>query len=262
MEPDFKNIREKLLAEVRRQTPDPKNLTSSPLQAGSVLRVVAEDIGTRHSVTLEQAILTAWHDLFRTGFLAWGLNLSNPDAPFFHITDQGRLLLSDLSRDPGNPQGYLSRLYASCKLGDIGQSYLGEALDCYASGFHKAAAVMTGAVAESVVLELRDALVKRMKALGRPVSPKLNDWKIKTVFDAIRHSLSAVSNQFPHPLRDAFDSYWPAFAHQIRTVRNDAGHPVSVSPVSPETVHSSLLVLPELIGLQNKLKHWIEAELK
>ena len=37
----------------------------------------------------EQALLTQFYELFRTGYLAWGMNLSNPDPPFFHITEQG-----------------------------------------------------------------------------------------------------------------------------------------------------------------------------
>jgi hypothetical protein len=35
------------------------------------------------------------------------LNLSNPNPPFFHITDRGCRTLESLSRDPGNPSGYL-----------------------------------------------------------------------------------------------------------------------------------------------------------
>jgi hypothetical protein len=38
-------------------------------------------------LTTEQAILTCWHDLFRDGELAWGHNLDNPDAPFFHVRE-------------------------------------------------------------------------------------------------------------------------------------------------------------------------------
>ena len=70
------------------------------------------------------------YDLFRTGYFAWGLNLSNPDPPFFHFTDRGRRALERLSRDPGNPAGYLQYLASVAKLNPIASSYLGEGLDC------------------------------------------------------------------------------------------------------------------------------------
>ncbi len=41
--------------------------------------------GSPLDIRLQQEILTCWHDLFREGRLSWGLNLDNPDAPFFHV---------------------------------------------------------------------------------------------------------------------------------------------------------------------------------
>ena len=64
----------------------------------AVLNRVAKDIGSFDSfvdsprdATLEQEILTCWHDLFRLGYLSWGYDLDNPDAPFFHVPDPKRL---------------------------------------------------------------------------------------------------------------------------------------------------------------------------
>jgi hypothetical protein len=57
------------------------------------------------------------------------------------------------------------------------------------------------------------------------------------------------------------EAYWAAFAQQIRTVRNDVGHPSSVDPVTPDTVHASLLIFPELAKLQNKLTNWVKDDL-
>ncbi len=38
-------------------------------------------------------------------------------------------------------------------------------------------------------------------------------------------------------------------AEQIRKVRNDAGHPEGIDPVTPEVVHAALLIFPELAKL-------------
>jgi hypothetical protein len=62
-------------------------------------------------------------------------------------------------------------------------------------------------------------------------------------------------------LRESFEAYWAAFAQQIRTVRNDAGHPTSVDPVTPDTVHASLLIFPELARLASGLSHWVATDL-
>lgn len=63
-------------------------------------------------------------------------------------------------------------------------------------------------------------------------------------------------------LRERYEVYWSAFAGQIRTVRNDAGHPVSIDPVTADTVHASLLIFPELAGLASALWNWVSDEMK
>jgi hypothetical protein len=58
-------------------------------------------------------------------------------------------------------------------------------------------------------------------------------------------------------LRERYEMYWSAFAGQIRTARNDAGHPTSIDPVTADTVHASLLIFPELAGLAGALWNWV-----
>jgi len=66
---------------------------------------------------------------------------------------------------------------------------------------------------------------------------------------------------FHQNFREEFEAYWAAFAQQIRAVRNDVGHPSTVDPVTPDTVHASLLIFPELAKLQNKLINWVKNDL-
>ena len=58
-------------------------------QERAVLHEVFEKIGGRLPTgrydELQQRILTCWHDLFLSGELSWGLNLDNPNSPFFHV---------------------------------------------------------------------------------------------------------------------------------------------------------------------------------
>jgi hypothetical protein len=229
-------------------------------QSRYVLEQAAERLRIR-GVANEQALLTAWNDLFRSGLLGWGYDLSNPSAPFLHLTSRGNATLATWSRDPSNAAGYLAHLTKQGKLNPVGESYIREALDTYATGCHKAAAVMVGAAAESILLEIRDEVVARLQSLGRRVPRQLHDWKAKAVVDAVSSELNSHTSVMPHALREAFVAYWPAFLQQLRTTRNDAGHPVNIDPVSEDVVHAALLVFPEAAGLARKLLDWVSANM-
>jgi hypothetical protein len=120
---------------------------------------------------------------------------------------------------------------------------------------------MAGAAAESLVLELRDELINRMHSLSLKIPKDLEDWRIKRVLDAIKGIVAMRVATMKPALREEFEAYWSAFAQQIRAVRNDAGHPSSVDPVTPETVQASLLIFPELAKLQNEVRAWIATDL-
>lgn len=255
-----RDIRAVLLQVIQEQ--HPKASTDASLQQGPVLNETQRRLGFVYDLTKEQAILTTWHDLFRTGYLAWGFNICNPDPPFFHVTANGRRALASLSRDPANPDGYLTHLYSIATLQPVTKSYLEEGLECFVAGLYKAAAVMVGASTESLILEMRDCIVQKLTDLGRHIAKELNDWRFKTMVDGTQAFFDFHKSTFPRPLRDEFEAYWAAFAQQIRAVRNEAGHPTSVDPVTSDTVHASLLIFPEIAKLANKLSAWVVNDLK
>jgi len=227
------------------------------MQSGSILREASKRLGIGRNTELEQALLTFWYDLFRTGHLSWGYDLANAEPPFCHLTEQGRRTLEILSRDPANPDGYLGHLSKLGILNPIAQSYVQEGLKAYNSDCFKATAVMIGAAAESIVLELRETLLQRIRELGRSPSRNLEDWRIKRVLDAIKKELESRKSDMPRKLAEAFEAYWSAFTQQIRAARNEAGHPSNIEPVTPDTVHASLLIFPELAKLAFDLKSWV-----
>lgn len=250
------SIREVLLAEIKAR--EPTSQMNQALQQRSVLDGAAHTLGGNYD---QQAILTQWNELFRTGLLAWGYNLSNPDPPFFHLTERGRQALSNLTRDPSNPAGYLRHLASVAVLDEIAMSYLTEGLECYVAGLFKAAAVMIGAAAESVILDLRNKTIRKLATLGRPIPREMEDWKIKAVSNALYNFFRARKTEFGRELQEPFEAYWSAFSLQIRTTRNDAGHPTSVEPVTSDTVHASLLIFPELARLAENLRRWVDEDL-
>jgi hypothetical protein len=235
-------------------------------QTHSVLQAVRQKINVpHHGHPIELAILTQWNELFRTGLLAWGMNLSNPEPPFCHVTESGKRALANASRDPSNPEGYLQHLLAQkVALSRVTRSYLTEGLDCYVAGFFKAAAVMVGAAAESMLLELRDLVVSKFEVdLKRTIPKDLKDWKISVIARGLDRMFDAGIDKKTHQkLRDRYDNYWQAFVGQIRTARNDAGHPASIEPVTPDIVHASLLIFPEMAVLANALENWVVDDMK
>src|SRR5262245_21719460 len=91
-------IRETLLMLIKQRA---DTVGSGNLQQSVLLDEASEALRIRHrSIDLEQALLTEWQDLFRTGLLAWGHNLMNPNPPFFHLTERGRGALASVGRDP------------------------------------------------------------------------------------------------------------------------------------------------------------------
>lgn len=240
----------------------PRRPGDGNLQSRGILKEARVRLGGGQDHALEEAILTVFHDLLRSGYLAWGFNLANPDPPFFHITEQGRKSLANLSRDPSNPDGYLAFLSKAAQLNPIADSYLREALACFVNDLPKSAAVMVGGASESIALELRDAIVGRLQGLNRAVPKGIDDWRFKVVLDSMYSFLDQNTGQMSRELRDSFKYYWPAFLQQIRTARNDAGHPSSVDPVTFDTVHASLLIFPELGKLTGELLTWVSREYK
>jgi hypothetical protein len=235
-----------------------KDPSNGSLQQGSILQELQKRLGWSQPLEVEQAILKSWYDLFRNGILSWGYNLSNPNQPFCHVTAHGQRILENLSRDPGNPDGYMAFLLKNTALNPIALSYIEEALRTYNSACFKASAVMVGAASESLVLSVQESLIRKMDTLSITKPRDLEDWRIKRLLAGIETVMKQRKQAIPAPLFESFEAYWPAFTHQIRTARNDSGHPSSISPVTPDNVHASLLIFPELAKLADSLINWID----
>jgi hypothetical protein len=82
------------------------------------------------------------------------------------------------------------------------------------------------------------------------------------ISDSLYDFFHGHAKSFGRELKEPFEAYWSAFAQQIRAVRNEVGHPSSIDPVTPDTVHASLLVFPELARLANGLTDWVTTSLK
>lgn len=260
---DGQQIRKVVLDVVREYSSSSQYRPS--LQQGLVLQKASERLEIRGPSQLlaQQALLAVWSDLFREGYLVWGLDINNINPPFCHVTERGRAFLQNLSRDPANPDGYLHYLTTHASLNPVARSYIEEGVRCYNNLCYKAAAVMIGCAAESIVLEVRDALLAQLTATGKITNPPskthraLDSRMIKTVLDAITTIIDSYKGSMDHPLAESFTVNWPALTGNIRLMRNDAGHPKNVDPVSPESVHAAFLVFTFQAQLATNLITWM-----
>jgi len=231
------------------------------MQSRSVLRRVAKELKAEDTDS-QQAILTIWHDLFRSGIVAPGCNLDNPELPHIHLTEKGRKTLADLSRDPSNPDGYMAVLKQHKLVDPIAVSYTEEAVNAYVNDCAKSAVVMIGCASERLVLMVRDELCAGLARQTKTISSQMQDWRFKTVRDSIAAELDTKKSKMPQKLRDAYTSFWMPCTEQMRQHRNDAGHPQSIAPVTDEIVHANLLLFPTFASLALDLIAWINTNYK
>jgi hypothetical protein len=226
------------------------------LQFNTVRIAVRKKLGRPIAPELERAVLEEHQRLFATGVFVWGINFDNPNPPFFHVGSRGKRALANQARDPANPAGYLRHLASIAPLNSVALSYLTEGLDCFNDGHYKSAAVMVGAAAESLLLELRDSVSAHLVSAGKPVPSKLGDWRAKTILDGLGNVFDQHATKMPRDLREPYEANFRALQHPIRTARNDAGHPSGIDPVQEEAVHAMLILFPELYRLLVSLTSW------
>jgi hypothetical protein len=211
------SVREVLLRVI--EAHDRKRKDYSPgtkkLVQGDVLNETQKVLGITHGDDMrEQAVLTAWNDLLRTGVIAWGASLHSPSPPHFFVTDVGRRALEQITRDPHNPTGYMRHLDTRAKVDSVTRSYISEAVECYAAGFFKSSGVMVGAAAESIIVDLIELVKSKLATDEQPVPNDLNDWRIMTATKALTDIFDArIQKKKPHrELRERYDAQWKSFA--------------------------------------------------
>lgn len=103
---------------------------------------------------------------------------------------------------------------------------------------------MLGAATEDLILGLRDPVTLRLKKQRNPILGDLNEWMIKRVTDALTRQFDLIDSRKHRDLRALFDAYWRAFTSQVRLLRNEAGHPSNIDPVTPDSAEAAFLVFP------------------
>lgn len=209
-------------------------------------------------------VLDAWAELLRSGTLAPGLNaavllpgklptaneeqsqmedsLSREFGRFAHLTDLGQTVLEETSRDPTNTGGYVAYLRTVLPAGSIALAYAEEAAQTFRADCRRASVVLVGAASESLLVDLRDALLAKYVAPKTPPKDLTSD-RPKTFLDAIDLLVRPRPTRatMPGDLAERFSSHWGTLVHWARMARNDSGHPQTVASLDRADVHGILL---------------------
>lgn len=240
--PDLEAVRQIIFARLRSE-PDWKQLEGD----GSGFAKYVEYKGSEWES--RNALIFAAHEVFWQlvveGVLSPGMNSSNLNLPWFHVTRYGRDVLKAGPINPHDPTGYIRRLWEKVKQPDqTVLAYLSESLNSFRHGDRVASTVMLGIAAERVFLLLCESLAAALaspaeqKAFGKilasfPMNPKLQ-WVHQKM-----QSVKAAG--FPENANIMVTAIYDL----VRSQRNDLGHPREKPPaVSQEDAFVNLQVFP------------------
>ncbi len=243
-----------------------------------VIKQVVGQLNAASDEDLKRAVLCYFNDLLRAGVVGIGDKdyvdpkrrvSAGPTAEWPHgkcyLTPDGKEVLTQASRDPINSPGYLAYLDQEATLDDVTRGYVEEALSTYRACCYKATAVLIGAAVEKLVLALCDELRMRLNAIGSKPTKGLDAWQVKTVLEAIAKQIlpdlsgdaRKSGDESLRKLEEDSQARLLPVAAEFRKIRNDAGHPASLTPVNPSDVHCNLLLFPSTARLLQRLKQWV-----
>lgn len=166
------------------------------------------------------------------GVITVGMNASNPNLPFFRITDYGQKVLEAERFIPHDATGYLEDLRAVTGVvaTDVAIAYVEEALRCFNSGCHVASVLLLGVAAESVFnhmceivrASLKDGNERKKLDPQLPVKPR-HRWLVQKYQNLPR---KVRREQLPESLDMTLTSLYDL----IRRQRNEFGHPQDQPP--------------------------------
>lgn len=173
------------------------------------------------------------------GIVAPGMNSSNQNLPWFHVTEYGRKVLVEEAGHPHDEAGYLARVQTRVPQPDpTVLAYLTEALTTFRRGTPVASTVMLGIAAERVFLMVCDSLLAALRDPGEQAT------------------LGGILQRLP----DNLGLMVTALYDFLRTQRNDLGHPRDVPPdVNREDAFANLQMFPRYYQIAEELRRFLAA---
>ncbi len=191
------------------------------------------------------------------GVIFPGINLSNSNLPWFHLTEYGRRVLEEGRYLPHDPTGYIKRFRTNVINPDpVVVTYLTESLECFRRGNLIASIVMLGIASERMLLLLCSALLDSLSN-GTEKEEAQNIFKsmpIKPKLDWVTNKIENLQRGKPRPLPDDVNIMLIAIFNFIRRQRNDLGHPQESPPeITREQAFANLEIFPSYCSMANQV---------
>ncbi len=190
-------------------------------------------------------------ELMIQGVITPGLNVQNPNLPWFRLTEYGGKVVATGEYLPHDPTGYLARLHAEIKNIDATvEAYLKESLNCFERGNYIASVVMLGISSERVFLQLCTEVLNAIQDAREKekFNKILKQNAIKPKLDWLLSKFQGMENGAAQHFPDNVNIMLAAIFDFIRCQRNDLGHPRDRLPkVAREDAFVNLRLFPSYV---------------
>lgn len=180
----------------------------------------------RLSTNDRERFLEIFWGLFREGIITLGINDSNPNFPFFRVSEYGERLLSQQSAYFFHDVTSFEKVirHEIPEIDETTVMYLKESMQSFRSGCILAATVMLGVATEHVFYLLIETIEQNATFAGtyitvskqRTILQKVN--KFKNILDQHIADL-------PDDVKEDLDTNFSGILSIIRNFRNQSGHP-------------------------------------
>jgi len=195
------------------------------------------------------------------GIVAPGMNSSNLDLPWFHVTEYGKKVLEAEAGHPHDEVGYLARVRARVPQPDLTVlAYLSEAVTAFRHGTPVASTVMLGIAAERVFLLTCESLLAALLDLNERAAfgSLLQRFPMKSKLDWVHAKLVDLQNLRVPGLPDNATLMVTAIYDFLRTQRNDLGHPREKPPiVDREEAFVNLQIFPRYYQTAEQVRQFL-----
>jgi hypothetical protein len=174
----------------------------------------------------KELFLELFWDLFRQGIISLGMNDSNREFPFFHLTRLGQKLAQGQEayffHDVSSYEAAIRREVPTVNV--ITLLYLKEAMQAFRSGCMLSATVMLGVSLEHTFTLMIEQLESH--ALHKSTfAPVFKAKGLLNRFNKFRSVIEGIKRNLPDPIKEDLDTHFSAILSVIRTYRNESGHP-------------------------------------
>ena len=174
----------------------------------------------------KELLLELFWDLFRQGVISLGMNDSNREFPFFHMTRLGRQLAQGQEayffHDVSSYETAIRREVPT--IDGVTLLYLKEAMQAFRAGCMLSATVMLGVSLEhtfELLLEHLDAHPTHKTTFA----PVFSERTLLRKFNKFRAIIDSMSKTLPAEIKEDIDTHFAGILSVIRTYRNESGHP-------------------------------------